>query len=397
MDNSHKRVRVAILGGGMHGLCILNELKNFGWDDVLLFEKSHFVKSGESNEHVEIESPFSLFNLDDFKFVSSLMSELRVISRYFPESVRRQNFVIPLLQKNFGDNLFYRFAFFLYGQIARHCDINPIRKIQKRQYELFDLVYKKQVQYFLLDDFLIDINSLHLDLYKSCGRHKKNIYEGCEVVKLEPHQDGWYVTYLDKENKQHTLSALYVINALGQEAFRFLRNNGLRAGTVGYSYRRYYRIKGVKRSIPPSVLTQDGLRASLKIIPEKNGEMLLISQDHVTTKDPIHSETIGANSNLRWQLQLQSYFDLNIRDFTVQEVGRSVRAIQLEATKTSSDQGDLRSNYRYTEKRSGRGTLITLFEPSSLTFRSSSKVVCERLFKLFGHEDPHIPSFIDQY
>lgn len=387
MSNSEKRVRVAILGGGLHGLRILSELKRHGWDDVVLFEQKPLEEMFVKNNLMEIESLFSLFNLNDFKLISSLLSEVSAIKEAFPGSVSKAEFVMPLFQKKFGDILFHRFTFFIYNQLIRGSDLNSIRRMIKNHYADFGVYPKKQVSYYLIDDYIIDMISLHNAVYKDTKHFLSSISQASKVHSLKPNQDGWTIKYVDEKQREKKISALYVINALGPDAYNFLKKNSLQVGTVGYSYRRYFKLEGSVIPLAAALLTQDGLRASLKVIPKDERSLYLISQDHLTIQSPVKRDGFLSRSDQKWQSHLQSYLNLSMENYDIQSLGASIRAIQLESAASSSVQTDLKSNQSYAEQRSGRGTLISLFEPSSLRFRQVALAICSRIFHLFGYED----------
>ena len=194
VESPPKRVRALILGGGIHGVGVLHDLVSRGFKDVFLCEKNGLGSGTSSRSTKLIHGGLRyLKRISDFPLVSEALRERRLLLSLAPDIVHPLELYLPLLEHGGEKSWMVRAGLTLYDVLAGKQGIQRHRKLLPSQALLKAPVLdesKFPVVYSFWDAQTDDMALVHR-VAASAVAHGGRINEACEVLSVQPGDDGW--------------------------------------------------------------------------------------------------------------------------------------------------------------------------------------------------------------
>lgn len=380
---AQSRYRVLVLGGGVHGLGVLHDLSSRGWKDVLLVEKGELGNGTSSRSTKLIHGGLRyLQRISGFSLVNEALRERQVLMHVAPELTRPMKFCFPVLKSGGYPGFYIRSGLFLYDLLAgRHnikkhgvFDDETLRKeMPALNHELFSKVYS------FWDTQMDDVRLLR-KIADSATKLGAQISEHTQAVSMKPTSEGWDVTLRDASGETRTVSALYVVNALGSWANEFLtkcniepeydgvNNKGvhLLVPNIGHEIGAYLQSPKDKRIFFILPWYQYSLLGTTESLYGKRADELTVDENDVDyilercnqyLKNPIKPSDVELSfAGLRW---------------LAKERGVGISSMSRSHLVSYHDGG-------------GRGRVITLYGGKWTTYRSLSEQIGDYILRDFG-------------
>ena len=379
-----QRVRVLILGGGIHGVGILHDMASRGWQDVHLLEKNTLGHGTSSRSTKLIHGGLRyLQRVHDFPLVAEALRERRVLMEVAGDLVHPLEFVFPILRSGGASRLKVKIGLSLYDALAgrhnvgRHHSLSESEAVARAP--VIDPL--KFSSYFSFWDCQTDDLALVRRAAYSACRLGAGVSEGHRVAGIARAGDGWNVDVVRPDGSVAQVSALYVVNAMGPWANKVLEASGIEPTH-----------KAVNNKGAHLVFPDMGLKAGLFLqSPEDNriffvlpwlGKTLVGTteklfsgnpDDLVVTDDEVNYLTGHCNRYLKIPLlknNIEATF-AGLRWLAVEE-GRSI-----SATSRSHVLGAISS---------GRGVMLTLYGGKLSTYRALAEEIGDKICAHFGDE-----------
>lgn len=229
-DELPTRVRVLVMGGGIHGVGILHDLASRGWKDIHLVEKSS-VGSGTSSKSTKLihGGLRYLKRITDFDLVSEALSERHLLKTLVPDLVKPVEFLFPILKGSGLPRWQVKVGLTIYDQLSGRLNIKGHKNIQiSEAIQRAPILDGKKISsvYSFWD---AQTDDLGLVYRVACSAKKlgATISEKTIVKGIRATDDGWKVTVQDQRGAHREISALYLINALGPWANKVLEESGI--------------------------------------------------------------------------------------------------------------------------------------------------------------------------
>jgi glycerol-3-phosphate dehydrogenase len=224
------RVRVLILGGGIHGVGVLHDLASRGWTDVHLVEMNE-IGSGTSSKSTKLihGGLRYLKRISQFGMVSESLRERGNLLNLAPDLVTPIEIMIPVLNGKGTSSIMIRVGLALYDFLAHKLRIQRYKKLSIRQAQsdapMLDLSRVSSVYSYwdAQTDDLALVQRIAANA-KKCGCQ---LTEHCRVESIKSDDDGWVVEVRQKDGQLKKISALYVVNCLGPWANKFLEESSI--------------------------------------------------------------------------------------------------------------------------------------------------------------------------
>src|SRR5688572_18461828 len=118
-DELPTRVRVLVLGGGIHGAGVLHDMASRGWRDVHLLEKSRLGDGTSSKSTKLIHGGLRyLRRLSDFGLVAEALRERQTLMRLAPDLVTPVELLFPILKRGGMPRAMVKTGLSLYDRLA---------------------------------------------------------------------------------------------------------------------------------------------------------------------------------------------------------------------------------------------------------------------------------------
>ena len=122
------RVRVLVLGGGIHGVGALHDMASRGWQDVHLIEKGCLAAGTSSSSTKLVHGGLRyLKRIRDFELVIGALRERRLLMDLAPDLVKPIELLFPVLKKGGMGRFMIKAGLTLYDRLAGRLGINPHR------------------------------------------------------------------------------------------------------------------------------------------------------------------------------------------------------------------------------------------------------------------------------
>lgn len=377
-----KRVRVLILGGGIHGVGVLHDLLSRGIPDVFLCEKQR-IGSGTSSKSTKLihGGLRYLKHITDFPLVSEALHERQLLMTLAPDLVRPVELYLPVLKKGGEKDWMIRAGLTLYDCMAgrrniyRHRKISYVEALQSAPV-LSDSLIKGIYSFW---DAQTDDLALVHRVAESAVVRGGQIHEFCRIVSLRPCDDGWIAGLQLNDGAVTEVSALCVVNTLGPWANRFLESVGLDP-----------LLGGVNNKGAHCLFPDIGLKVGLLLQGQKDGRVFfLLPWMGMTLLGTTEGEYRGDPDQLAVSPEDIHYL-LNSCNPYLKEALReehmiaSFAGLRWLASEKNRDLTSLSRDHHLTEHVSGRGLLLTLYGGKLTCYRSLSETIGDRITHHFG-------------
>lgn len=381
-----ERVRVLVLGGGIHGVGLLHDLASRGWRDVFLVEKDQIGAGTSSRSTKLIHGGLRyLRNPSDFGLVYESLHERAVLMKVAPDLIKPIELYLPVLRRGGIPAILLRSGLFLYDLMAGRQRIHRHRRVSLK--ELKDNIPFLDVNQFSLAYSYWDMQTDDLALVNRVAASAKHLGAGlCEhtqAVKIKADENGWLVDVRQSSGEIHQISARYVFNGLGPWSNHFLEQSKIEPKLAG--------------------LNNKGVHLLLKNRGQKTGVFLQSPEDHrmffvlpwfgytlVGTTETLHERSPDELSVTKddvdyLMLRCNRYFSEPITKEDIVANFAGLRWLPLQKGKGLSQ---ISRSDVVSEHHSHQGLMFTLYGGKLTTYRRLSETLGDRICRHFGEFRP---------
>src|SRR5690606_3789765 len=225
------RVRVLVIGGGIHGVGVLHDLASRGWTDVHLIEKDRLAAGTSSRSTKLIHGGLRyLQNIRDFGLVAEALRERHRLLTLAPDLVKPVEMLFPILKGEGMPRFMVKIGLSLYDALAGRYGIQghrilPAEEVAQKA-AILDVSLTKATYSFW--DAQTDDAALVRRIGASAVHLGAGISEQHQVIGITPDQDGWQVKVRTPAGRVQTVSALYIVNAAGPWANQLLESSQIK-------------------------------------------------------------------------------------------------------------------------------------------------------------------------
>lgn len=387
------RVRVLVLGGGIHGAGVLHDMATRGWKDIHLLEKDRLGAGTSAKSTKLIHGGLRyLRNLRDFGLVMEALRERRLLMDLAPDLIKPIELLFPVLNQGGMPRAMIKTGLSLYDRLAGRLGLDPHHLVEGSAIdekapplnpELFRAVYS-------FSDGQTDDRALVRRVAASAVGHGASLTENARACAIRQTSDGFEVDVEAVDGSRRTISALYVINCLGPWANRFLEQSNV---TPPY--------RGLNNKGVHLVFSDLGLKAGLFLQSPEDGRIffMLPWQGYTlvgTTEELFEGspDEVQVNAeDVEYLLdRCNRYMRTPLTENGIIKVFAGLRwlAAGQGRSLTSTSRSALVG-----ETKAGRGLLLTLYGGKLTTYRRLAKSIGDRLTTHFGEFTPsrtHKPS-----
>lgn len=377
------RVRVLVLGGGIHGVGVLHDMASRGWVDSILIERRKLASGTSSRSTKLIHGGLRyLRNPYDYGLVSEALHERQLLMRYASDLVKPIEFCLPVMRGAGMPAWMIRSGLLLYDFLAGSSRIAWNRTMQNQEVgeKLPNLNQDQLVKAFSFWDCQTDDVALTQRVAQSAQMLGASVFEHTEAESIKSDGEGWVVTLRTAEGHRQEVSALYVVNALGPWANLFLESNQLRPKFEGVNS------KGVHLILPDigheiGAFLQSPKDGRIFFMLPWMGKTLI-----GTTEDDFvqHPDQLAVSEvEVRYLLdRANSYLKRAFRESEVEHVFAGLRWLHRDPSKSLKDTS--RTHAIATHSGSGRGQVLTLYGGKLSGYRGLAEEIGDKICKHYG-------------
>jgi len=386
LENSQKnlpsRVRVLVLGGGIHGVGVLHDLASRGWNDIHLVEMNEIGSGTSSKSTKMIHGGLRyLRRISQFPMVSESLRERRLLLDLVPDLVTPIEILIPVLDGKGSSSLLIKIGLFLYDLLAQKNGISGHKKQKlenlKKEYPLLD--YSKIRSVYSYWDAQTDDLALVNRVAESALKCGSKISEGITVTNVKADNDGWLVTVKDQEGNISKISALYVINCLGPWSNRLLEKSLIVPSHHAFNDKGIHLVfkdMGIKKGM---LLQSPEDQRVFFVLPWK-GYTLVGTTEEIYDGDPSSVEV--TESDIEYLIgRCNRYLDKPLQK---ENIVTSFAGLRWLAAEEQSLISSVSRESIVGERISKRGLLMTLYGGKLTSYRSLCEKIGDRITTHFG-------------
>ncbi len=395
-DELPSRVRVLVLGGGIHGMGVLHDLASRGWKDIHLLEKDSIASGTSSRSTKLIHGGLRyLKRVTDFGLVMEALHERRLLQQLVPDLVKPMEFLFPIVKHAGMPQWQVKCGLFLYDALSGRQNIGKHQFLDTQQ--LLDkapILNSSLISsgYSFWDSQTDDLSLVHR-VAASAKHLGAGISERTLVQSIRATDDGWKAFVTDPSGMTKEISALYLVNALGPWANAILEESGIAPthkainnkgshlifDDIGLKYGLFLQsLKGDDRIFFLLPWLGKTLLGTTELLYEDSLENVQISDEEVhylldnvnaLLKKPLLEKDINYTfSGLRW-LPLERGYDIS-------------------QTSRSHIIGEIPCR---------RGLLLTVYGGKLTTYRTLSATIGDRILKHFGEYQQSKTSLLESW
>lgn len=386
-DELPTRVRVLVLGGGIHGVGVLHDMVSRGWHDIHLIEKTHLGDGTSSKSTKLIHGGLRyLRRLSDFGLVTEALRERQMLLRLAPDLVHPVELLFPILRQGGMPRLMVKTGLTLYDRLAGKFRLAPHKALTSAEVSEKAPMLDQSIASTVYSFWDAQTDDLGLVARVAASAHKlgAGITEGVRAERMTQTEDGWDVEVLTPSGEIKTISALYVVNALGPWANTFLEASGIQPTH-----------QGVNNKGAHLIFDDLGLKAGLFLQSSKGdgriffmlpweGVTLLGTTEDLYSGDP--DKVSVTEADIEYLLENCSRFlKKPLTRADVRQVFVGLRWLAVEAGHSLTETSRA---YELGERPGKRGMLLTLYGGKLTTYRNLSRELGDRITKHFGEFHP---------
>jgi glycerol-3-phosphate dehydrogenase len=379
-----QRVRVLILGGGIHGVGILHDMASRGWKDVHLLEKNTLGHGTSSRSTKLIHGGLRyLQRIHDFPLVAEALRERRVLMEVAGDLVHPLEFVFPILKSGGASRLKVKIGLSLYDALAGRDNVGRHHSLSESEAMARTPVINpaKFSGYFSFWDCQTDDLALVRRAAYSACRLGAGVSEGHRVASISRAGDGWDVDVVKPDGTVSRVSALYVVNAMGPWANNILESSGINPT------HRAVNNKGSHLVFPDM-----GLKAGLFLqSPEDNriffvlpwlGKTLVGTTEKLFSGSP--DELVVSSDEIDYLMDhCNRYLKTPLLKENIEATFAGLRWLAVEEGRSISSTS---RSHVLGAIPSGRGVMLTLYGGKLSTYRALAEEIGDKICSHFGDE-----------
>lgn len=376
------RVRVLVLGGGIHGVGVLHDLATRGWQDIHLLEKSTLGKGTSSRSTKLIHGGLRyLKRLSDFPLVTQSLREREWLLKIAPDIVHPVELYFPILKKG-GENQFMVWlGLNLYQSLFRSESIKGFKTVSAEEcvinMPIFDTTQCKKI-YSFWDGQTDDLALVH-KVACSAVELGAGITEQAEVLEIRESTDGWEVLTRCPDGSVRTVSCLYIVNALGPWSHQVLKRSRITPLLRGMNDKGSHIVFpdiGLKKGLFLQSLSDNRV---VFLLPWQ-GLTLMGTTESYFDQNP--DEVYADEKEIDYMLSVCNPFlkeQLHKKNICFTFAG--LRWLPIEKKQSLSRTS---REHFVTEHYSGRGAMLSIYGGKLTSYRALSETIGDRILSHFG-------------
>lgn len=381
-DPISHRVRVLILGGGIHGVGVMHDLASRGWKDVHLIERGRIGCGTSSRSTKLIHGGLRyLKNVFDFPLVYEALHERQVLMSVAPDLVRPLKLYLPVLKDRGMPSFVLRTGLRLYDILAGSARIESYRRetFDKLLDEVPMMSTDKLKDIYSFYDAQTDDLSLVRRVAMSARKLGATLTEGAEAFRIRPHEDGWLVDVMVGQDVIRTISALYVFNMLGPWANQLLEKSFVQPFYQAVNSEGTHLVcpdMGLKAG----VFLQDYASSRIFFLLPWMGQTLIGTTEAIFSDNP--DRLTIKEEDVRYLLDRVNYY--LAKPISANQVSHTFAGLRWLPYDSRRDVGTTSRAHLVSEHKNGRGLLFTLYGGKLTTYRSLAEGLGDKVTKHFG-------------
>lgn len=383
------RVRVLVIGGGIHGVGVLHDLVSRGWRDTFLIEKGRLGLATSARSTKLIHGGLRyLAHLRDWALVREALAERRLLLQLIPDLVSPVELILPVLKGSGPNGLLMGAGLSLYDvfagrtSVARHqrLDVSALRR-------RVPALRHDQVKFgYSFWDAQTDDLCLVERVAASAVRLGGSYSEGMEALEVRPDADGWEVLVRNTStgNVQST-RALYVVNCAGPWSNVLLqRSPGLMKPSVEGLNNKGIHLLTEDLGLSVGLFLQSPEDRRIFFVLPWRGYTLVGTTESLFDGNP--DEVVANQSEVSYLVErLTRYLDVPFSESKIVGVSAGLRWLPVEGHRSLSDTS--RSDV-IDEKVGTRGLCLTIYGGKLTTYRRLAESIGDRITQHFGEVTP---------
>lgn len=386
-DSLSPRVRVLVLGGGIHGVGVLHDLASRGWKDIHLVESGHLGDGTSSRSTKLIHGGLRyLRRISQFGMVAESLRERRLLLDLVPDLVKPIELLVPVV-KGGPSSFLIRTGLFLYEILAQRGKIGKHRRcnLDELKAEMPALDFGRIKGFYSFWDAQTDDLALVNRVAASARSLGAKITEQCAAIHIAPNHDGWVVRVRRQDGTESEISALYVVNCLGPWANRFLQNSSITPTHDGFNDQGIHLIlddMGLKRGL----LLQSPDDQRIFFVLPWQGYTLVGTTESLFDGDPSYQK-VNLDDVDYLLARCNAYFKKPLQRSDIRMAFSGLRWLAVEDKNMMSM---VSRESIVGERESKRGLLLTLYGGKLTSYRSLCERIGDRLTTHFGEFRPSL-------
>jgi len=384
--NLPDRVRVLVLGGGIHGVGVLHDMATRGWQDVHLVEKSTLASGTSTASTKLIHGGLRyLKRIRDFGLVIEALRERKLLMELAPDLVKPVELYFPVLKSGGMPRFIIKIGLLLYDFLAGKYRIGSHKWVAKSQVkqDCPHLDLEKITAVYSFFDGQTDDYALVHRAAESAVKLGANISENTKVIAVAESEDGWDVVVEDSQGERKSISALYVVNCLGPWSGDFLEKSEIKPTHYGINNKGIHLLLpdlGIKKGM--FLQARDDERIFF-VLPWY-GLTLVGTTEELYEGNPDDLAVKGEEVDYLLR-HLNYYMDQPIERQQILKVFAGLRWLvadpngSLTATTRSHEIGEISGK---------RGLLLTIYGGKLTTYREMAKLIGNKITTDFGEFKP---------
>lgn len=380
-DQLPSRVRVLVLGGGVHGAGVLHDMLTRGWKDCLLVEKNNLASGTSSKSTKLIHGGLRyLKNPKDYFMVRQALLERKLLLEISPDLVKPIELCFPIKKSIGMPSWMIQTGLCLYDMLAGKRGIQHYRSLSTSEAkDKIPILETEQIsKIFSFWDAQTDDVALVERIANSARQLGGLISEKTEIIRLQKDKDGWLATLKKQDGALFQVSALYVLNCMGPWANIFLEQNHFEPG--------YQAINSKGSHL---VLPDLGLKAGLFLQTQKDARIFFLlpwkQKTLLGTTEELYTGDLDAvNASEEEISYLLTHANTYLKPkLTINDVESRFAGLRW-LTQQGKTPGASSREFSLYEHANGPGILMTIYGGKLTSYRSLCEKIGDRLTTHFG-------------
>ncbi len=380
------RVRVLVLGGGIHGVGVLHDWVSRGYRDIHLLEKNTLGSGTSSKSTKLIHGGLRyLEQLREMGMVFEALRERSLLLRVAPDLVHPLELYFPILQEERISAWKIKIGLTLYDRLAGRAGLTPHKKIPLSQVkkQIPSLQVEKFSTAFSFWDGQTDDLGLVYRVAASSVELGGKISQHHQVERILPCAEGWRVQVRTPGGDVQEIVTQYIINCLGPWA-----NTLLQMSDIPVPY------EAVNNKGSHLLFKDIGLRVGL-FLPSLQGDGRIVfalpweGYTLVGTTESLYEGNLDDvqidTKEIAYLLSVwNAYFSTPFGFSDIVGTFSGLRWLPLDAKHSLSK---ISREHVLGETEIGKGLLITLYGGKLTTYRSLAEKIGDRLMLHAGEKN----------
>lgn len=382
------RVRVLILGGGIHGAGTLHDMASRGWRDIHLIEKDVLGAGTSSRSTKLIHGGLRyLRRLSDFGLVSEALRERKTLMELAGDLVQPIELYFPILKEGGMARVTVKAGLTLYDKLAGKFRLTPHRAVSDEEIAEHAPMLNRSMctaVYSFWDGQTDDVGLVNR-VAASARKLGAGITEGCRATKITQSEDGFDVEVRLSDGSKRVVSALYVVNTVGPWANRLLEESGIQPTHRAINNKGSHLLFD-DIGLKVGLFLQAGEGGRIFFMLPWQGFTLVGTTEDLYSEDPDNLQV--TETEIRYLLEnCNRFLTKPLQHSEIKKVFAGLRWLAVEEGHSISETSRA---YVIGEKPGKRGLLLTLYGGKLTTYRNLSKTIGDRITRHFGEFRPSL-------